>query len=511
MLLFVVKVKWGKELFPNVEVNTDEEPMLFKAQLFALTGVQPERQKVMLKGMSLKDDDWGNIKLKDGITVLMMGSKEEDVPTEPAEKPIFLEDMNEYELSSALDLPAGLTNLGNTCYLNATVQCLKTVPELREALKSFSGGLSTPGGGHQFVASQSITAALRDLYEGMDKGTSLPPVVLVQMMHLAFPRFAEKSKMGGFQQQDASECWTELIRMLQQKLPAKENPAITDSTASYKPRSLIEQYFGGVFDTELKCVESEDEPPTKGKEDFLQLSCFISQDLKFMFAGLKNKLVEQITKQSPTLGRDAVYTKTSKISRLPAYLTIQFVRFFFKEKEAINAKILKDVKFTLDFDAFDLCTRELQIKLSPMREKFQKLEEAQLEEQRNARDKKNKKKAEKKETKQEPFWFEDDLGSNNSGYYTLQAVLTHQGRTSSSGHYVAWVRQKGDTWLKCDDENISIVTSEDVLKLSGGGDWHCAYVLLYGPRIFETPLDQSTETPMSTEEATTEVANLEQN
>jgi len=60
-----VKVKWGKELFSNVEVNTEEDPILFKAQLFALTGVQPERQKVMLKGMTLKDDDWGNLKLKD--------------------------------------------------------------------------------------------------------------------------------------------------------------------------------------------------------------------------------------------------------------------------------------------------------------------------------------------------------------------------------------------------------------------------------------------------------------
>nr|QBH73732.1 hypothetical protein [Aphelinus abdominalis] len=501
MPLFKIKVKWGKELFPNVEVNTDEDPILFKAQLFALTGVQPERQKVMLKGMTLKDNDWGNVKLRDGVMVLMMGSKEEDVPNEPLEKPVFLEDMNEQELSSALDLPAGLNNLGNTCYLNATVQCLKTVPELREALRNFSGGLTTPGGNLEFVPSQSITAALRDLYEGMDKGTTLPPVVLVQMMHFAFPRFAEKSKMGGFQQQDANECWTELIRMLQIKLPPKDNLLSTEE-ASYRPGSLINQYFGGTFDTELKCVETEDEPPTIGKEDFLQLSCFISRDLKNMHSGLQSKMQEQITKNSPTLGRDAIYTKTSKISRLPAYLTIQFVRFCFKEKEAINAKILKDVKFTMNFDAFDLCTRELQTKLTPMRERFQKLEEAQLEEVRNVKDKKNKKKSENKETKQEPFWFQDDLGSNNSGYYILQAVLTHQGRTSSSGHYVAWVRQKGDTWLKCDDDNISVVTSEDVLKLSGGGDWHCAYVLLYGPRIFELPLEDSIETPMNTEEST---------
>ena len=31
----------------------------------------------------------------------------------------------------------------------------------------------------------------------------------------------------------------------------------------------------------------------------------------------------------------------SMLSRLPAYLTVQFVRFYFKEKDAINAKILK--------------------------------------------------------------------------------------------------------------------------------------------------------------------------
>lgn len=76
---------------------------------------------------------------------------------------------------------------------------------------------------------------------------------------------------------------------------------------------MIEQYFGGTFDTELKCIESEDEPPTKGKEEFLQLSCFISTEVKYMHSGLRNKMQEQITKMSSTLGRDAVYTKTVKI------------------------------------------------------------------------------------------------------------------------------------------------------------------------------------------------------
>jgi ubiquitin carboxyl-terminal hydrolase 14 len=63
----------------------------------------------------------------------------------------------------------------------------------------------------------------------MDKGASIPPVILLQVLHMAFPRFAEKSRLGGgFIQQDANECWTELVRMLQQKLP----PNLTEGSDS---------------------------------------------------------------------------------------------------------------------------------------------------------------------------------------------------------------------------------------------------------------------------------------
>lgn len=177
---------------------------------------------------------------------------------------------------------------------------------------------------------------------------------------------------------------------------------------------------------------------------------------------------------------------------MPAYLTVQFVRFQYKGKEGINAKVLKDIKFPLDFDAFDLCTPELQSKLCPMRAKFKELEDKKLEGQIKSplEEIKTKESGDtKSKVEYEPFCFEDDLGSNNSGYYTLQAVLTHKGRSSTSGHYVAWVKQTDDIWFKFDDDVVTSVTSEEILRLSGGGDWHCAYVLLYGPKLLPKAIE----------------------
>uniref|UniRef100_A0A6Q2XLR9 Ubiquitin carboxyl-terminal hydrolase n=1 Tax=Esox lucius TaxID=8010 RepID=A0A6Q2XLR9_ESOLU len=441
MPVYTVNVKWGKEKFDGIELNTEEPPMVFKAQLFALTGVQPERQKVMVKGGTLKDDDWGNIKLKNGMTLLMMGSAEA-LPEEPAVRPMFVEDMTEDQLASAMEMPCGLTNLGNTCYMNATVQCLRSVPELKGALRRYTGALRSSGAN---APSQYITAALRDLYETMDKtSSSIPPIILLQFLHMAFPQFAEKGDQGQYLQQDANECWLQMMRVLQQKLEPEEpeTPMETDTesgaaVATVK-KNFIDQYFGVEYETTMKCTESEDEEPAKGKESQLQLSCFINQEVKYLATGLRLRLQEEITKLSPSLQRNALYIKSSKVSRLPAYLTIQMVRFFYKEKESVNAKVLK------------------------------------------------KKVGDKpKEVKYEPFSFEDDRGSNNSGYYDLQGVLTHQGRSSSSGHYVAWVKRKEDEWVKFDDDKVSVVSPEDILRLSGGGDWHIAYVLLYGPRRLE--------------------------
>lgn len=49
-----MNIKWGKEKFADVHCNTDEPPIVFKATLFSLSGVQPDRQKVMYKGVVIK-------------------------------------------------------------------------------------------------------------------------------------------------------------------------------------------------------------------------------------------------------------------------------------------------------------------------------------------------------------------------------------------------------------------------------------------------------------------------
>lgn len=71
-----VVVKWGKQVF-DVEVDVAQPPLVFKSQLFALTAVPPERQKVMAKGgRMLRDDaeDLSALGLKEGQKIIMMGT-----------------------------------------------------------------------------------------------------------------------------------------------------------------------------------------------------------------------------------------------------------------------------------------------------------------------------------------------------------------------------------------------------------------------------------------------------
>ncbi|CAF4358516.1 unnamed protein product, partial [Rotaria sordida] len=111
-------------------------------------------------------------------------------------------------------------------------------------------------------------------------------------IHREFPRFAEKDDHGHMMQQDANEFWVQLMQILQMNIPGKklndETTTTTTASSTNNEKSLVDQYFGISARSTMKCNEAPEEPTTVSEERFLQLSCFINQDVKYLLTGLKN-------------------------------------------------------------------------------------------------------------------------------------------------------------------------------------------------------------------------------
>jgi ubiquitin carboxyl-terminal hydrolase 14 len=364
-------------------------------------------------------------------------------------------------------------------------------------LSSF--GLSGLGG------SSDLTASLRDLFKQMSETQEgIPPLMFLNALRTVFPQFAQRDRNGhGYAQQDAEEAWSQIVNQLRNKL------TITDGNGDSASRvSFVDKYMAGRFDSVTECddptAKAAGEEATKSSDVFFKLDCHIGKETNHLQDGIMAGLEEQIEKQSPTLDRNALYTKRSRISRLPTYLAVHFVRFFWKRETQKKAKIMRKVTFPAELDIVEFCTEELRKQLVPVRDKVREIRKDELDVERSRkRQKLNNKQVEdqskeeeagaqsskepmqkKKETTETKSKTSDkdgdtameenfktdaeyeaekmeeikaakkelydlinqhssgDSGNNQSGLYELRGVITHQGASADSGHYTAYVKKQ---------------------------------------------------------------------
>ena len=510
-------VKWGKESY-----QFSYDPAGGYSQLTSTleekTNVPVDRMKLMAKSKGLwkgvlKPDtvvDWDKAAAATNgapLNVLLMGSAAK--LTGPTKKTVFLEDLPPEEVAKVAE-PAGLNNLGNTCYLNSVVQCLRAIPSLRNGMATVASDSAPSANSNSSNANPAhriLIQALQRTLEQLDRQTdAVSPFPLVQATKLSFPQFAGTGPHGQPQQQDAEEFYSAILNVVSQETSgsSKLQAALPNTPEQdfLGATNVVDALFGLKLKETLVCDEVPDgkEPPTVSYDLHRKLVCNIqgggaaagsTTNVTHIAEGIMLALQEgHIEKHSTVLDRNASWTRTQRVARLPPIVTVQFGRFYWKatpdseDHAGVKCKIMKPVTFQSTLDMYEFCTEDVQKVLGKARRAALLAEEDRVTKKLKGMEEENNKATAEKSA--EPMETEkiangnvegDDeedaalkaalamsmdtdipttqaataveeadppigpgLPKDFQGIYDLFAVVTHKGRDADGGHYMAWVK-----------------------------------------------------------------------
>lgn len=472
--MVTLKARWGNTEF-DILIEAGDRSSQVLGQISDKTGVPKEKIKVIPSSVLNP-----SFTLKEGMRITVMGTPEDKhlsaEPSPPQTR--FVEDMTAEQIAIALrekkaePLPVGLENLGNTCYLNAVIQCLVRLCKFRQSLAA------PPVSGSE--SNSQIYSQLSALLSTLKTAPSdyVCPTGFVASVRSNFPQFNQRDSHGHFAQQDADEFFRSLVHAL---------------------GGSMDSMFTFHTESKWRCLES-DEAITQSGEELKSLTCHMGTQLdpvNHLHEGIGLSLKEIVEKSSSQLNRSAKFEKKTGLSLLPLYLMVQLARFQWKAKsdsagtQATKTKIIRKVTFQKTLDVYDFCTDAVKSQLDTGREKRRQLIEA----------------GSLLEDVQLADTCENDPHKLPTGVYELVAIVSHQGRTSDGGHYVGWTKKEesrsvscappplkkhngaadsadsSDVWLKFDDDVVS-ETSWTAMTETGGmlgglADSQMAYLLFY--------------------------------
>lgn len=354
---------------------------------------------------------------------------------------------------------SGLKNLGNTCYMNSTMQCLSaTVPFSRfftdgryKHAINYMNPLGTKG-----KLTEAFASILHEMWH------QETPIITPFTFRRQICAYAQQ--FSGSEQHDSQEFLNFLLDGLHEDLNRvlhKENiPRTPESEAElehlpqqiasqqewslYRRRdnSIVVDFFMGQFRNRMQCLTCQKTSTTYNS--FMYLTLPIPRGSRVTLqhcldAFVQEEVMEKADAwQCPNCKTLRKATKRLSISRLPPVLLIHLKRF--QTKGHFTDKLETFVDFPLK--GLDL-TNYMPSPLPPG--------------------------VDTRKVSQ-PISLDDPRSQVPPYKYDLYAVTNHFG-TLSSGHYTAFVNSQR-SWLYCDDSRITQADSREVVGKP-------AYVLYY--------------------------------
>lgn len=303
--------------------------------------------------------------------------------------------------------PKGLLNHGVTCYTNAAVQAMLHVPSMQHYLMDVLLGKYS-----NKINKNSVTQVLAETSKKM----WIPKKKIKNNSHTSYidpnsliARLDDiNCMMSEWQQEDSHEYFMSLMSRLQE-----------DSTPKGEKlkNSIIHDMFGGLLKQSVTCQSCGSISITE--QPFYDLSlhlksrrCSVTKSINDFFQPELIKLDnEKRGYLCDKCHKTTNATKRNSILEAPETLLVHLKKFRFNGTS--SSKMKQAVSFESHLDLSDYLNKDTKLAIAK---------------------------------------------------YELLSVVVHEGRSLSSGHYIAHCKQPDGTWATYDDEYINTITENSVLK-----------------------------------------------